>query len=132
LGIPSQRLHGYNHLVDLINSRDFFIQWFRGFVDAEGTFAIDRQRDGRKWNLVLKVSVSTYNAKVMRYIKWHLGAAVQLEWTSDGQTVLIRVRDRDLLASIIFPILDAYPLLTSKRYHYEILRSAYNVLENRS
>ena len=34
------------------------------------------------------------------------------------------------MATLIFPIFDAYPLLTSKRYHYDILRNASNILEN--
>ena len=47
----SQRLNEYDDQYQYIkNSRAFFVNWFRGLVDAEGTFTIDRQKDGRKWN----------------------------------------------------------------------------------
>ena len=41
-----------------------------------------------------------------------------------------RIRDRKKLASIIFPILDKYPLLTSKQFNYLKFKEAYKILED--
>jgi hypothetical protein len=40
------------------------------------------------------------------------------------------IRDRNILAKIIFPIFDNYSLLTSKYYNYLKFKEAYNILEN--
>ena len=41
-----------------------------------------------------------------------------------------RIRDRKLLAEIIFPIFDNNPLLTSKYFNYLKFKEAYNILED--
>jgi hypothetical protein len=41
-----------------------------------------------------------------------------------------RIRDRKTIGSVILPIFDKYPLLTSKYYSYIKFKEAYNILEN--
>jgi LAGLIDADG endonuclease len=43
-----------------------------------------------------------------------------------------RIRNRDILNKVIFPIFDKYPLLTSKYYEYSKFKKAYEILENKS
>jgi hypothetical protein len=40
-----------------------------------------------------------------------------------------RIRDRKILESVIFPIFDKYPLLTSKQYNYIKFKQAYAIAE---
>ena len=46
-----------------------FCQWFVGVIDGDGTFTIDRQNNGKKWGLVLKLSQKFTNARLLYYIK---------------------------------------------------------------
>lgn len=41
-----------------------------------------------------------------------------------------RIRDRKTLGSIIIPIFDKYPLLTTKYFNYAKFKKAYSILEN--
>lgn len=41
-----------------------------------------------------------------------------------------RVRDRKTLGSVIIPIFDKYPLLTTKYFNYAKFKKAYSILEN--
>jgi hypothetical protein len=41
-----------------------------------------------------------------------------------------RIRDRKIIGSIIIPIFDKYPLLTSKYYNYQQFKKAYEILIN--
>ena len=42
----------------------------------------------------------------------------------------LKIRDRKVINSIIFPIFDLNPLLTSKYFHYTLFKQAYSILEN--
>lgn len=41
-----------------------------------------------------------------------------------------RIRDREVLSSVIFPIFDKYPLLTTKHFNYLKFKEAYAILNN--
>jgi hypothetical protein len=41
-----------------------------------------------------------------------------------------RIKDKKMLANIIFPIFDKYPLLTSKYFYYINFKEAYKILED--
>jgi hypothetical protein len=41
-----------------------------------------------------------------------------------------RIRNKDIINKVIFPIFDKYPLLTSKYFEYSKLKKAYEILEN--
>lgn len=43
-----------------------------------------------------------------------------------------RIRDRKTIGSVILPIFDKYPLLTSKYHSYSKFKEAYNILEDSS
>jgi len=46
--------------------------------------------------------------------------------------VTYRIRDRNKIAEVIFPIFDKYPLLTSKYFYYLKFKEAYKILEETS
>ena len=47
---------------------DNFQQWLVGFTDGDGSFTIYRAKEG-KWLLFFKLSQSTYNLRILNYIK---------------------------------------------------------------
>lgn len=103
-----------------------FNQWLVGFTDGDGSFTIYRAKEG-KWILFFKLSQSTYNLRVLYFIKNQLGVgSVNLE--SNKTKGDFRIRDRKSIGSVIIPIFDKYPLLTSKYYEYQKFRKAYEIL----
>lgn len=106
---------------------EWFLKWLVGMTDGEGSFSILRQGD--KWNLTFKISQNTYNLRVLYYIKKQLGVgSVSVE--SKTSMASFRIRDRKTLGSVIIPIFDKYPLLTTKYFNYAKFKEAYSILEN--
>lgn len=89
-------------------------QWLVGFTDGDGSFSIIRVAKG-KWTLFFKLTQSTYNLRILYYIKNQLGVgSVHIDSNCDKGD--FRIRDRKTIGSIILPIFDKYPLLTSKYF----------------
>jgi len=62
------------------------------------------------------------------FIKNKLGVgSVNLQSNNNGD---FRIRDRKSIGSVIIPIFDKYPLLTSKYYEYLKFKKAYHILNN--
>lgn len=125
-------------------NKDNFHQWLAGFTDGDGSFSIIRVAEG-KWTLFFKLTqstspasrggttppegASTYNLRVLYYIKKQLGAgSVHIDTNCNKRD--FRIRDRKNIGSIILPIFDKYPLLTSKYFSYQKFKKAYGILEN--
>nr|YP_010691041.1 LAGLIDADG endonuclease [Phellinus igniarius]WBU93142.1 LAGLIDADG endonuclease [Phellinus igniarius] len=106
-----------------------FYQWLVGFTDGDGSFSIIRQNN--TWNLTYKLGSSTYNLRILHYIKKQLKAGnIYIE--KNTKSAHFRIRDLQTLNKIIFPIFDKYPLLTSKYFNYVKFRKAYNILNNKN
>lgn len=118
-----QRLNG-KHL-----SNKNFEQWLVGFTDGDGNFHIAKQKVGEniKWNLGFKLTQSGYNARVLNYIKKELGVG---SITKDGNKLQFFIRDRKIIESVIIPIFDKNPLLTTKYFDYIKLKKALAILNN--
>nr|YP_010846169.1 LAGLIDADG homing endonuclease [Cyathus stercoreus]WEV87356.1 LAGLIDADG homing endonuclease [Cyathus stercoreus] len=105
------------------------VQWLVGFTDGDGSFSIYRQSFTDKWNLTFKISQSTYNLRVLYYIKKQLGVGtVSIE--SKTNMASFRIRDLKTIGGIIIPIFDKYPLLTTKYFNYAKFKEAYFILTN--
>jgi hypothetical protein len=109
------------------NNNNWFEQWLVGMTDGDGTFCIVRQNG--KWNLAYKITQSRYNLRVLYYIKKQLGVGSVTKDNTKGQFF---IRDRKKLETVIFPIFDKYPLLTSKFFNYLKFKQAFYILENAS
>lgn len=111
------------------NYSNQFEQWLVGFTDGDGNFHIAKQKIGEniKWNLGFKLTQSAYNARVLNYIKKELGYG---SITKDGKKLQLFIRDREILDSVIIPIFDKNPLLTTKYFDYIKLKKALAILNN--
>lgn len=119
---------GYRERVNkttFLENKEIFSQWLVGFTDGDGTFSIVRQND--TWALEFKLGQSTYNLRLLHFVKNQLGVG-SIFVEKDGNRAHFRIRDRKVLESVIFPIFDKYPLLTSKQFNYLKFKEAYAIL----
>ena len=107
------------------NNNNIFFMWLQGFTDAAGTFQIEKQNE--KWLLVFKLSLQSYNIRLLYFIKKRLGVGTVKD---DSNYCTYIIRDSKKLNDIIFPIFENYPLLTDKYYYFLKFRKAYNLLKN--
>jgi hypothetical protein len=111
----------------LLENKELFSQWLVGFTDGDGTFSIARQNG--TWSLIFKLGQSTYNLRLLHYVKKQLGVgSIYVE--KNGSMAHFRIRDRKILESVIFPIFDKYPLLTSKQFNYLKFKEAFAILSD--
>lgn len=111
-----------------------FIEWFVGFVDGSsasadaGSFTITRQ--GRKAGLYFKVAQSSYNLRILHYIKKQLGrGSIVVDKNGNAE---FRIRDIKTIRELIVPIFEQYPLITSKHYNYLKFLKALEILEDKT
>ena len=112
----------------LNKNKELFYQWLVGFTDGDGTFSISYSKG--KWSLMYKLSQHEYNIRLLYFIKSQLSVG-RIKRETNTKTVNYWIGDRKILAKVLFPIFDNYPLLTSKNFNYLILKKAYNILEDR-
>jgi hypothetical protein len=113
----------------LSDNKNIFYQWLVGFTDGDGTFSIVRQNN--KWSLTFKLSQSTYNLRILHFIKTQLKAGY-IYIVKDGSHAHFIIRDRVVLESVIFPIFDKYSLLTTKQFNYIKFKEAHVILSDTS
>lgn len=102
-----------------------FEQWLVGFTDGDGCFHISHQGD--KWGLSFKIAQSRYNLRVLHYIKKELGVGSITKDSTKGQYF---IRDRKKIETVLIPIFDKYPLLTTKYFDYVKFKKALSILNN--
>ena len=111
----------------LSENKHIFYEWLVGFTDGDGTFSIVRQNN--KWSLTFKISQSTYNLRVLHFIKSQLKVG-NIYVEKNRSMANFRVRDLILLEKVIFPIFDKYSLLTTKQFNYKKFKEAHAILSN--
>jgi hypothetical protein len=118
------------------NPNDFFFQWLVGLTDGDGCFSVSYQKrklrdssESFKWTLIFKISLSLYNLRALHYIKKNLGFGSIVIDVKQGMGSFW-IRDRKIFNSVIFPIFDKFPLLTTKYFYYQRLRLVYSILED--
>jgi hypothetical protein len=96
-------------------------EWFVGVTDGDGSFHFSEQRPGR-WIFYFKIGQSSYNLRLLYYIKSML--KVGEVRVSTKNMAEFRIRNRKLLLQYIIPLFDKYPLLTSKYFDYDVFKQA--------
>jgi hypothetical protein len=113
----------------LSENKNIFQQWLVGFTDGEGSFSIIRQNN--KWNLYFIIGQSSYNLRILHFIKKQLGVG-NIYVENKTPVAHYRIKDPQILESVIFPIFDKYPLLTNKQYQYLNFKKAHVILYDTS
>ena len=106
-----------------------FEQWLVGVTDGDGTFHFS-QHQPNKWILYFKIAQSSYNLRILYHIKSKLGVG-QVIVSADNMAEY-RIRDVKNILTLIIPIFDKYPLLTSKYYNYNLFRQAALIMSDTS
>lgn len=124
-----QRLNEEHLYKNKNNNSIEFEQWLVGFTDGDGNFHIAKQKVGDtiKWNLSFKLAQSAYNARILNFIKKELGFG---SITKDGNKLQFFIRDRKVIESVLIPIFDKYPLLTTKYFDYLKFKKVLYILNN--
>lgn len=106
-----------------------FGQWLAGVTDGDGTFHFSEQAPF-KWIFYFKIGQSSYNLRLLYYIKSMLGIGkVRVIFKNMAE---FQIRDRALLLQHIIPLFDQNRLLTSKEFNFELFKEALLVATNTS
>lgn len=112
-----------------------FGQWLAGVTDGDGTFHFSEHAPG-KWIFYFKIGQSTYNLRLLYYIKSVLGVGkvrvLKLASATTQSMAEYQVRDRKLLLTHIIPLFDQNKLLTSKEFNFKLFKEALLVSTNTS
>jgi hypothetical protein len=130
VGNPISRFSTFNiNKKSLAENKDMFYQWLVGFTDGDGSFSV--LYSNNTWSLTFKLGQSTYNLRLLHFIKTQLGkGSIYVE--KDGKFAHFRIRDLETITKLIIPIFEKYPLLTSKYFNYLRFKKASEILSNKS
>lgn len=121
-----------NNILNKKQSVAEFGQWLAGVTDGDGTFHFSEHAPG-KWIFYFKISQSTYNLRLLYYIKSMLGVGTVRVSNSTTQSMAeYQLRDRKLLVTHIIPLFDQNKLLTSKEFNFKLFKEAVLVSTNTS
>lgn len=92
-----------------------FFQWFSGFVDGEGSFAISCSSQGI-WRWLFRIRVHLDDLPTLQYIQAVLGVG---RINIDGSSCVYVVDSWDSIVSVIIPLFKKYSLITIKRLDFD-------------
>ncbi|MBJ6361605.1 LAGLIDADG family homing endonuclease, partial [Paenibacillus sp. MAHUQ-46] len=93
--------------INLNKTHSFFYQWLVGMTDGDGSFSMNVQNN--YWIFTYKITLSTANLQVLYYIKKYLNCG-HITFEHSKCLASYRIRNKELLRNIIFPIFNTYPL----------------------
>ena len=110
-----------NYSSKLSNNLYKFNEWLVGLTDGDGTFSIYINKNKTKVQFIYKISLVKYNIQLLYKIKSYLGIG-QVKTDNINKMSSYLITDKDKILKYIIPIFDKYPLLTSKKYNYDIFK----------
>lgn len=124
VGNDTGHISNQNNPLDSLSDGEF-LEWFRGFVDAEGCFLIQVVQN--RFKLIFTLCLHRDELPLLEYLAQRLGVGnISIREKAASYTV----SSKEDLARI-FTLLDKRPLNTSKNLNYKILRQAYDLYFNR-
>ena len=134
----SERKTPLNLLIKLPNSKkkfyidSKFLEWFMGFVDAEGNFNISLRnyKDNNYNSLILTFQIGLHidDLEVLKFIQKKLGCG---KISISRNRCNFFVNDRASLINIIIPVFNFAGLKSSKYYQYLVFEKAVNLIKNK-
>lgn len=95
-----------------------------GIIEGDGWFSISKK--GKYLMYEFGIELSIRDVQLIYKIKKMLGVGTVFFRDKEGRskTVILRVRNKYHLCTIIFPIFDKYPLISNKQYDYLRFKTA--------
>ena len=115
----------------IVNNSTNFKEWLIGITDGDGTFYFAKTKKGI-WTFSFQIGQSNYNLRLLYYIKSMLGVGSVSATDAKDNTAHYRVRNIQHIIQYILPIFDAYPLLTSKYFNYDLFKKAILIMNDSS
>lgn len=107
-----------------------FHEWLIGFTEGDGCFSLNKQKTS--WIIGLKIAVGKSDIKTLIFIKKNLRCG-SISWANKEQTMVqFRIQNLKHLFNYVFPVFDAYPMVTNKGQDYSIIREAAEILYKNS
>ena len=120
-----------NKFYSAVNNSTNFKEWLVGITDGDGTFYFAKTKKG-VWTFSFQIGQSNYNLRLLYYIKSMLGVGSVSVTNAKDNTAHYRVRNIQHIIQYILPIFDAYPLLTSKYFNYDLFKKAILIMNDSS
>jgi hypothetical protein len=101
-----------------LHAGDLIFSYLVGFVEGDGFFTITKNGKYIKWEFGIELNIK--DVQLIYKIKTLLGVgsvAFRVR-PNNSEMVRFRIRDKETLSSLIFPIFDKYPMFTNKLYDY--------------
>nr|AUN28277.1 hypothetical protein [Malassezia yamatoensis] len=109
------------------NLKDTFYKWFVGIIDGNGIFYFFKNKKGI-WTFCFKVTQNKKNVRLLYHIKTMIEVgSVNITQNSIAEFL---IQDSKIIIKYVLPIIDKYPLLTSKDFNYKKFREAILISEN--
>lgn len=109
-----------------------FIEWFVGFVDAEGNFNIRltdlKETTYKSVQITFQIGLHKDDLKVLEYILSSLKCG---HISKSGDRVNFAVNDHNSLLNIIIPIFESFNLNGSKYHSYVLFKEAVMLLKDK-
>lgn len=102
-----------------------FNEWLVGFTDGDGTFNVYKNIELNKLSFTYKLTQSIYNVQLLYKIKHYLGVGQVVFYEKNKASYILR--NKKHISTILFPIFEKYPLLTSKYYDYKYLKKSIDI-----
>jgi LAGLIDADG endonuclease len=108
----------------------YFNNWLGGVTDGEGIFSFSiNKKKNSIWNCTFKIAQTTYNLRLLYYIKKNLGYG-SVNTKSGKNMAEFRIGDRETLINLIVPLFTQYPLYSTKEFYFSRWVKALHILEN--
>lgn len=107
-----------------------FNNWLSGVTDGDGSFSFSiNKKKANIWNCTFKIAQSTYNLRLLYYIKKNLKYG-SVNIRSGKNMAEFRIRDRKTLLNLVVPLFTQHSLYSTKQFYFCRWVKALHILEN--
>ena len=102
-----------------LNAENLFYPYLVGLIEGDGYFSITKK--GKYLTYELGIELSIRDVQLIYKIKKLLGVGIvsfRKRKKDSIEMVSLRIRNKNHLKNIIFPIFDKYPMFSNKQYNY--------------